>query len=215
MQTIKRLFLQSKPIYITLLIISGAFSVASVFISVKGLNIAISISFFLSIFFLLQVNHLVTHCFPMSLAMGEIRKNSIKNIFFFTLILAISLSILINLILILSSQISIATSIVPYLMGYNWNVIDGILLKFITILLLLSVLSGSIMWFTSGFKVDGFFNGISRILVMLIFTFGGLSLITNYIIWGRNLLLINIMFLLVAFLTHYLSYRTLIRYEFK
>lgn len=215
MKSMKRLFLQTKPMYIILLTISGIFMALGTFIAINGLNIAVSISFCLGIFFSLQVIHLILHCFPMSLAMGESRKKSIHNIFFFTIILSISISIFINLMLVFSSYTSIAKSVIPYLMGHNWNIIDGLLAKVITLMLLLSTLSGSVIWFASGFKVKGFFNGSARILIIIIFILGELSMFTNYLLWGRNLLLVNIMLLLTALLTYYLSYRTLIDYELK
>ncbi len=213
MKSIRRLFLQSKPKYILLLMTSGIFIALSIMMAVNPLNLTILISLYLSIFLLLQVTYLITHCFPMSLAMGESREKSIQDIFSFTLMANLFLSIFINIMLIFSNISGFGHAILPYLMGYNWNIITGTPSKFITLLLILSALSGSVMWLMSGFKAGGFSNGFARILIILIVIFAAFSKFSDYIVWGRNSMLVHIILLSTALLTHHFSYRTLIRYE--
>lgn len=213
MQAIKRLLLQSKPIYINFLVASGILISLGAVIAVDKSGIALVFSFCLCLFFILQVNYLITQCFPMSLAMGEMRKKSFQRILLFSVMVTLLISIFISLILILPSFSIFGRSIIPYLMGYNWNIIGNMPSKFITLMLIFSTLSGLIMWFTSGFRVGGFFNSFARILIALVSYFGVFSLFSDYIMWGTHSMFVHLTLLLASLLTHYLSYRTLLGYE--
>lgn len=224
MKSIKRLFWESKPTYFIILLIFSinlSVNILSELLENKGFkqfsvaSVSMSITAFLAVFLLINSIIMITNCFPLALTMGATRKKSLKEIYFFNLLTCTIVSVFINLILLLSSRIMISKSVVPYLMGYNWNIVNGTLLKFITLLLISLTFTGVIMWLISGFKVEGLFNGLARILIVFIVIFSQLNVINNYVMWGQNQLFIHIILLIAILLTHFLTFRTLVHYEFK
>lgn len=220
----KKIVLQSKPTYFIILLIFvinisvNTLSDLLMNNSTKQLSVSsLSTSFtiFIAVFLLVNSIMTVTNCFPLALTMGATRKKSLKDIYFFNLLICIIVSIFINLMLLLSSKMIVGQSVVPYLMGYNWNIVGGILFRFITLLLISLTFTSTIMWLISGFKVEGVFNGLARILITLTLIISQLNVIKNYVLWGQNQLFIHIILLLAVSITHLLTYITLIRYEFK
>lgn len=224
MKSIKRLFLQSRPIYFLILLIftiNLSVNILSSIFENKGFNqvssasISMSIAIFAGVFLLVNSIIMITNCFPLALTMGATRKNALKDIYVFNLFTCTIISIFINIMLLISSRIVIGKFVVPYLLGCNWNILDGILLKLITLLLISISFTSAIMWLISGFKVEGIFNGLARILLILIIVLSQLNILKNYILWGQNQLLVHIILLITLLITNFLTYRTLIRYEYK
>lgn len=218
MKTLKPLFLQLRPIYsilFTILTINISVNLlADVFINKNSSwSIPFSICLYLAILLVIQCIFIITNCFPMSLILGSTRKQSAQDIFLLLLIISAISSVVINLALFASSQKMFGA--ISYLMGYNWNTLSNIFYKLISLSLVFLTLSGSIMWIVSGLTVEGVFNGLSRVLIALTLVFAKPDLIKEYVVWGRNPFLIHMMLLLAVSLTHYFTYRTLIRYEIK
>lgn len=178
-------------------------------------SIAMSLWIFLTIFLGIQSVFLISNCFPISLIMGSTRKQTAKHIFLLILMISIILSLILNSTFIFSNQFMIGKTTIPHLLGYNWNIINGLFLKLISLTLIFLTFSAFLMWITSGFKVMGVFNGLTRIILIITLISAQFNLIENYVEWGQKPLQIHIMLLIVGFLTLYLTYRTLIRYEFK
>lgn len=179
-------------------------------------SIIVSICFFLILFLGVQCIYLINNYFPMSLMMGSNRKLTAKHIFLFILLISIILSLIFNLTFIVSNLL-ISKTVIPYLLGYNWNTFDSLFLKLISSTLIFLTFSASIMWITSGFKVIGILRGLTRtrIVIALTLIISQFKLIKNYIEWGQKPLQIHIMLILVTSLTLFFTYRTLIRYELK
>lgn len=224
MKAIKRLFWQSKPMYFLLFLIFAInilINILSELFVNRSLNkfsassIPMSITIFAFVFLLVSSILMITNCFPLPLTMGTTRRKSVQDIYLFNFITCSMISIFIILILVLSSRIIFSKYIIPYLMGYNWNIISGILFKFITLLLTSLFFSSTIMWLVSGFKVKGVFNGLTRIFITLSIIFSQLSIIKDFVLWGQNQLIIHFILFIGVFLAHYLTYRTLIHYELK
>lgn len=224
MKPFKRLLLQSKPMFYIFLMILGVNIfinlIAGVVITTNATqfypaSIAMSIWIFLTIFLGIQSVFLISNCFPMSLIMGSTRKQTAKHIFLLILMISIILSLILNSTFIFSNQFMIGKTIIPHLLGYNWNIIDGLFLKLISLTLIFLAFSASLLWITSGFKMTGIFSGLTRIVLLITLLLTQDNLIKNYVEWGQNPLQIHMMLLIVAFLTLYLTYQTLTRYEFK
>jgi len=217
MTSIKRIIKESRTIHIILVIVfltsiisrtaASAFSNMTTFGSslFQGILLALCISMGV-----IGIN--LSNNYRLSLLFNRSRKETSKDLFIYILIISLSGSILLNT-LALFIHLMPENPLVPIILGFNFNIMNGL---FIRIPLLALILSGAAfigLWLSTTFSLHGITVGLSCIIFTIALTLSLLKRIIDAWLWGQNLFFPSSLLLGVVIISCIMTYSMLLKQE--
>lgn len=217
MTSIKRIIKESRTIHIILVIVfltsiisrttASAFSNMTTFGSslFQGILLALCISMGV-----IGIN--LSNNYRLSLLFNRSRKETSKDLFIYILIISLSGSILLNT-LALFIHLMPENPLVPIILGFNFNIMNGL---FIRIPLLALILSGAAfigLWLSTTFSLHGITIGLSCIIFTIALTLSLLKRIIDAWLWGQNLFFLSSLLLGVVIISCIMTYSMLLKQE--
>lgn len=218
MLAIKRIIKESKFLYLTMffiLILNIALSAVSAS-PTNGPTLATSIFYGAAlasaIFIFVSGKMLVKNNFRLSIIFNTDRLIAIKEIIRYLVFLSLCSSAIINTIGMLIHFLP-NSPIIPYLAGFNWNVVDGLFIRFIVVAVALYFIGSLSLLTRTVVSVYGMISGFTVISLVFSLIAALRYIVNDFLLWGTGLVLVTGIFFTISASLTIFSIKTLSRYE--
>lgn len=207
MNSINRIFKESKLIYLILCIICVTAIVTSITNSAFTNLQPLGTSLYTGCLLTTGVCHLLiginlVNSFHLSILFNRSRKNSSLDLFKYIAFISVSASIILNLLGLLLHFLP-ENPLVPMIFGMNFNILSGIILRIPLIAIIFFTIGIVGLWFAIIFTVEGVAVGLSAIIFSITLALSLAMRLINAILWQESLM--SLLILLLAILTGVLT----------